>query len=104
MFQATTSKDVVELVRDEAALLWRDRALRAGERDRPRADGLASEFSDAAFGVAAEVASAVGEALRASGRPFHPALAWDAAAALLRNGWKRGHRILPHVIGKGVKA
>lgn len=88
----------IDEVREEAARCAEETArYERGERGplvMPR--GLvAGEFSDAAFGVAAEVAMQVGDALCATGKRFHPQpqLVWDTAAKLLRAGWQRGHRM-----------
>ncbi len=62
---------------------------------------LSGEFSDAAFGVAAEVSLVVARSLIATGRRFHTALCWEMAANLLRGGWQRGHRLMAHEIGQG---
>lgn len=94
----------VDVVRDEAARCAEETArYERGERGplhmpRGLVDG---EFSDAAFGVAAEVATAVGDALRATGKRFQPAMVWATAARLLRAGWQRGHRMAAVEIGKG---
>ena len=94
----------VDEVRADAARCAEETArYERGERGPLRTPrGLVpGEFTDAAFGVAAEVATVVGEALRISGARFTAALCWSTAATLLRAGWQRGQRISPHVVGRG---
>ncbi|MDB4956569.1 MAG: hypothetical protein JWO36_4138 [Myxococcales bacterium] len=97
----------IDSVREEAARCCDEtaRVLR-GERGRLRTpeDRLLAEFCDAAFGVAAEVAMVVCDALKTARLAFRPDFPWDTAAALLRNGWQRGHKLLPHIVGTGAKA
>jgi hypothetical protein len=64
----------------------------------PLDDGERGEFTDAEFGVAAEVATEVARAFRAAGVRFRVDQPWSMAAVLLRAGWQRGHKLLPHVI------
>lgn len=106
-FVANTTADVIDRVREEAARCCEETAKwQRGERG-PLVQPtrlIGGEFSDAAFGVAGEVAMIVGEAFKEANARFRVDMPWDIAAKLLRSGWKRGHRILPHVIGKGPKA
>jgi hypothetical protein len=81
-----------------------------GERGplrRPDTHGIRAEFSDDAFGVAAEVAVLVSRALVTARAKSHgKKLRWTAdkpwtvAARLLRAGWKRGESLQPHIISE----
>lgn len=102
-----SSPPSIDSVREEAARCAEETARwERGERGPLRGppDGLLCEFSDAAFGVAAEVAMVVCDALKARRVRFDPALAWSTAATLLRNGWQRGHKLIAQDIAKGAKA
>ena len=93
----------IDPVRDEAARCAEETARwERGERGPLRMpSGLVSgEFSDAAFGVAAEVATKVGNALLGKGRRYRIDMPWDTAAKLLRGGWQRSHRLMTHVVGE----
>lgn len=99
----------IDSVRDGAARCCEETARwQRGERTRvlnPLDDGILGEFSDAEFGVAAEVATEVARAFRTAGVGFKSDQPWDFAARLLRAGWQRGHRLLPHVIAaKGARS
>lgn len=92
----------IDDVREEAARCATETA-RAERGERPRLRGpddspLLAEFSDAAFGVAAEVATIVGEGLLAAGIGFRMPFVWDTAARLLREGWQRGHKFVAHKV------
>ena len=94
----------IDAVRDEAARCAEETARwQRGERGPLRMPhGIVNgEFSDAAFGVAGEVAMVVGEAMKAAGQRFTVDFPWSTAATLLRNGWQRGHRLLAHQLGGG---
>lgn len=94
----------IDEVREEAIRCAEETARQErGERGPLRMPcGLVSgEFSDAAFGVAAEVATRVFEALRTTGKRFKPELCWSTAADLLRAGWQRGQKLVPMEIGRG---
>lgn len=94
----------IDTVREDAARCAEETAKwQRGERGPLRTPhhGLLSEFSDAAFGVAAEVAMEVARAMKSKRVRFTVDMPWNLAAALLRGGWQRGHRLLPHVIEKG---
>lgn len=97
-----TARFDIDLVRDEAARCCDETArMERGERGRllnPIDDGPSAEFSDPAFGVAAEVALAVCDAMLKAKAPFHVAFAWTTAAMLLRNGWQRGHRLESYIL------
>ena len=90
----------IDDVRDEAARCAEETAkAERGERPPVRCDAsILSEFSDAAAGTAAEVATLVGEVLMRTRARWSSALAWEIAASLLRNGWQRGHRLEGHVM------
>lgn len=97
----------IDSVREEATRVCEETARwQRGERGplRTPADGLLSEGSDAAFGVAGEVAMVVGDALKERGIRFDPAFPWATAATLLRNGWQRGHKLIAQDLAKGAKA
>lgn len=92
----------IDSVREEAARCAHETARwQRGERgplEMPR--GLiGGEFSDAAFGVAAEVAMVVGEAMKAAGERFTSDFPWSTAATMLRNGWQRGHKLFAQEVG-----
>lgn len=92
----------IDEVREEAARVCEETARwERGERPKLRygAPGQ-SEFSDGAFGVAAEVAFAVSRALFSTGKKFKPDLAWASAAVLLRAGYKRGQQIVAQELGQ----
>lgn len=103
-FVARSPASIIDDVREEAARVCDETARwQRGERGplrTPDVHPLIAEGSDAAFGVAAEVAMAVGNALSAKGQRFTVDFPWTMAATLLRGGWQRGHRIELHVIGK----
>ena len=96
----------IDEVREEAARCCDETARWGrGERGRvlnPMDDGILGEFSDAAFGVASEVAMAVAEAFRSVHVRFAFDMPWSVAASMLRHGWQRGHKIAPQVIKKGA--
>lgn len=95
----------IDEVRDEAARCAEETAkAERGDRGPIRTPSglIAGEFSDAAFGVAAEVASLVGEALRATGKRFRSHLCWSTAAELLRSGWQRGQKLRTMQTGRGA--
>lgn len=95
----------IDSVREDAARICDETARwQRHERGPLRAGGLMSEGSDAAFGVAAEVAMVVGDALKANRMRFRSDFPWSTAAMLLRNGWQRGHKLLTHEVGKGAKS
>lgn len=102
----TKAAPPIDEVRDDAvrACVETARWLR-GEREAlrtPDVNPLTAEASDAAFGVAAEVALAVGEAMVKLRAPSREDMPWDVAGEMLRSGWQRGHKIVPHVVrGKG---
>ncbi len=107
LFIAGTPASIVDDVRDEAARCADETARQErGERGPLRLpSGLVpGEFSDAACGVAAEVAMIAADALRAAGLRFNPDFPWSTAATLLRSGWKRGQRITSLVLGRGPKS
>ena len=85
--------------RDDAARCCEETArFERGERPALRldpADLEHNEFSDAAAGIASEVAMAVLAAFKQARARVYPAVCWDLAAQLLRSGWQRGHRIQP---------
>lgn len=87
--------------REDAARCCEETArFERGERTPLRldpADIPNNEFSDAAAGIAAEVAMAVFAACKQAGAGVYPAVCWDLAAKLLRSGWQRGHRLQPMV-------
>lgn len=90
-------------LREEAARCAEETArMERGERGvlRSQLNSLVPEFSDDAFGLAAEVAGVVLEAFLAAGLRgrFHPHQGWDLAATLLRAGWKRGDRIESYLV------
>ena len=94
----------IDTVREEAARCAEETARwQRGERGRLRMPhGLISgEFSDAAFGVAAEVAMVVADAMKAAGKRFTLDMPWSTAASMLRNGWQRGHKLVAYEVGKG---
>lgn len=94
----------IDTVRDEAARCAEETARwQRGERGPLRMPrGLINgEFSDAAFGVAAEVAMVVADAMRSAGQRFTMDMPWSTAAKMLRNGWQRGHRLVAYEAGKG---
>lgn len=102
-FVATTPAVVFEEVREEAARVCDETArYMRGERGPLRMPPN-PEFRDMAFGVASEVAMTVANALKSIKQRFTADFPWITAATLLRAGWKRGHRLEPHVIGKGPK-
>jgi len=92
--------------RDEAARVCEETArYERGERQPLRLDPndiSNHEFSDAAAGIAAEVAMEVSDALKAARVRCPPADVWAMAARLLRSGWQRGHRLQPIVTGRGA--
>jgi hypothetical protein len=96
----------IDSVREEAARCAEETArYERGERPPLRyGNPLTSEFSDAAFGVAAEVALVVSDALKANAVRFEAAFCWSTAATLLRNGWQRGHRLVGKVLTGKAKA
>jgi hypothetical protein len=57
------------------------------------------EFSDAAFGLAADVADSVVIAIRATGMWPGQEAVWLTAAAMLRGGYKRGQRVVASAPG-----
>jgi hypothetical protein len=94
----------IDDVREEAARCASETARwERGERGPLRMPSglIAGEFSDAAFGVAAEVAMEVAGAMKAAGQRPGVHLPWSVAATLLRAGWQRGQRVLAHRVGKG---
>lgn len=96
----------IDEVRHEAARCCEETAkYERGERAALRLseNPLLSEFRGEAAGTAAEVAMIVMHALKAKGYRATTDFYWDVAAKLLRNGWKRGDRILGHVVGKDVQ-
>jgi hypothetical protein len=83
----------VDDVREEAARCCEETArMERGERGRVLGphDGPQCEFSDDAFGVAAEAATVVCDALKRAGAGFSVDLPWTLAAGMLRAGWQRG--------------
>jgi len=97
----------IDTVREEAARCAEETARwERGERGPLRMPrGLINgEFSDAAFGVAAEVAVVVAAAMRAAGQRFTIDMPWSTAAHMLRNGWQRGHRLVAYETGRGPKS
>lgn len=96
-FVASTPACIVDIAREEAARVCDETArYERGERAE-LADG---EFSDNALLVALEVAFAVGNALKSAGAGWRADVPWTTAASLLRRGWQRGHKFIPHVVGK----
>lgn len=98
----------LDSVREEAARCC-DEKSRYERRERGRLrnpvdHGDDAEFSDAAFGVAAEVAMHVAEALKRSGVRFSPEFAWSTAAIVLRAGWQRGQQLAAHITGPKVQS
>lgn len=84
----------IDEVREEAARCCDETAkMERGERVEigTGLNGKPAEFTDAAFGVANEVALIVGESIRSSGLRARADFCWSTAAAMLRNGWKRGN-------------
>lgn len=72
-----------------------------GERGRLRMPpGPNPEGTDAEFGVAAEVAMIVANAIRATGVRFRADMPWATAAKLLRAGWQRGHKLVAQELAK----
>lgn len=93
----------IDAVREEAARCAEETARwQRGERGPLRMPrGIVNgEFSDAAFGVAAEVAMVVAGAMRSVGKRFTMDMPWSTAASMLRNGWQRGHRLVAYEVGK----
>jgi hypothetical protein len=91
----------IDSVREEAARCAEETGRwQRGERGPLRMPGrdLLPEFSDTAFGVAAEVAMIVGDAMKRAGTRFDVAFPWTMAATLLRSGWQRGHKLVGHVV------
>lgn len=83
----------IDEVREDAARCCDETAkMELGQRTEVGTglNGKDAEFSDAAFGVANEVALTVGRAIRMTGRRVHPSVCWSTAARLLRQGWTRG--------------
>lgn len=104
----TLYKDVASFdeVREEAARCCDETARhQRGERGPLRTPDRSSdpEFCDAALGVAAEVADVVAATLRRARQRFTADFVWSTAAMLLRNGWQRGHKLVPHVVGRGAQ-
>lgn len=89
----------IDEVREEAARCCDETAkMERGERGAlgtPGVDGRGGEFTDAAFGVACEVALIVGGAIRSTGRRARPDFCWSTAAVMLRTGWNRGQKLVP---------
>ena len=97
----------IDTIREDAARCAEETARwERGERGPLRMPtGLVGgEFSDAAFGVAAEVAMVVADALKAKGQRFTLDFPWSMAAQLLRRGWQRGHRLVAFQVGDGPKS
>lgn len=93
----------IDAVREDAARCAEETArYERGERGPLRMPhGLINgEFSDAAFGVAAEVAMVVADAMRSAGKRFTLDFPWSTAAKMLRNGWQRGHRLVAYEVGE----
>jgi|SRR6185436_4535745 len=90
--------------REDAARVCEETAsYERGERPPLRLDSADiehNEFSDAAAGIAAEVAMEVSDALKAARVRCPPSDVWAIAAKLIRSGWQRGHRLQPIVTGR----
>ena len=87
----------IDDVRDEAARCCDETArMERGERDEIGSplNGKPAEFTDAAFGVACEVALVVGESVRSAGMRVAPHRVWSTAADMLRKGWQRGNALV----------
>ena len=105
-FVASSPASILDTVREEAARCCDETArFMRGERGRllnPVDDGVRAEFSDSAFGVAGEVAMVVARAMASAGVQLDAATPWSTAAVMLRNGWQRGHKLVPQVLRKGA--
>jgi hypothetical protein len=95
--------DVTVEIREEAARVCDETArMERGERSRLRCGSIedAGEFSDSAFGLAGTAAKAVADALRSTGKRFHPSLGWSTAGRLLRAGWSPGQQIVAQEVAQ----